>query len=121
MGQPMDSTKTKRIIMNTKIKERLEYLRGEIVAERISYGEIMELQRIKAHIAPDDVLLLQWAGVPEKHNHAAAVALGSIKSPAKAISSKRNGSKPARPGSNPRGRPKKIVCDSPLQISANQQ
>lgn len=47
------------------IKERLEYLRGEIEAERISYGEIAELQTLKEHIEPDDVVLLEWAGVEE--------------------------------------------------------
>ena len=45
--------------------QRLEYLRGEIEAERISYGEIAELEDLKEHIDPGDVLLLQWAGVPE--------------------------------------------------------
>jgi len=48
-----------------QIKQRLEYLRGEIEAERISYGEIAELQSLAAHIEPGDVVLLQWAGVPE--------------------------------------------------------
>ena len=48
-----------------KIKKRLEYLRGEINAERISYGEITELQSLSAHIDPGDTLLLEWAGVPE--------------------------------------------------------
>lgn len=48
------------------IKKRLEYLRGEINAERISYGEIAELQSLAAHIEPGDVQLLEWAGVPEK-------------------------------------------------------
>lgn len=47
------------------IKKRLEYLRGEIEAERISYGEIMELESLKDYIEPGDTLLLQWAGVPE--------------------------------------------------------
>lgn len=47
------------------IRQRLEYLRGEIQAERISYGEIAELQSLAEHIAPDDVELLEWAGVPE--------------------------------------------------------
>lgn len=47
------------------IAERLEYLRGEIEAERISYGEISELQDLTEHIDPNDVLLLEWAGVPE--------------------------------------------------------
>ncbi len=51
---------------NANVKERLEYLRGEIIAERISYGEIAELQSLAEHIQPDDVELLQWAGVPEK-------------------------------------------------------
>lgn len=46
-------------------KLRLEYLRGEIEAERISCGEIAELQGLAKYIAPDDVLLLEWAGVPE--------------------------------------------------------
>ena len=46
-------------------KARLEYLRGEIEAERISYGEIAELQSLASHIEAGDVLLLEWAGVPE--------------------------------------------------------
>jgi len=46
------------------VQERLEYLRGEIEAERISYGEIVELQDLAEHIEPGDVLLLEWAGVP---------------------------------------------------------
>ena len=50
----------------SKIKQRLEYLRGELRAERISYGELAELQSLREHIAPDDVELLQAAGVPEK-------------------------------------------------------
>lgn len=45
--------------------ERLEYLRGEIRAERISYGEIAELKFLADYIDPSDVELLQWAGVPE--------------------------------------------------------
>jgi len=45
------------------IKERLEYLRQEIIAERISYGEIIELQSLIKHIDMGDVLLLEWAGV----------------------------------------------------------
>lgn len=53
--------------MTTKnIKERLEYLRGEIKAERISYSEIAELQSLAQYIESGDVLLLEWAGVPEK-------------------------------------------------------
>lgn len=44
-----------------KIWLRLEYLRGEIEAERISYGEIAELERLAKYIEPGDVVLLQWA------------------------------------------------------------
>jgi len=50
-----------------KIQKRLEYLRGEIQAERISYGEIAELQSLIPYIDPGDVLLLEWAGVEENH------------------------------------------------------
>lgn len=48
-----------------KIKDRLEYLRGELEAERISYGELAELQSLADHIVPGDVRLLEAAGVPE--------------------------------------------------------
>jgi hypothetical protein len=44
---------------------RLEYLRREIEAERISTSEIAELQDLAPHIDPSDTLLLEWAGVPE--------------------------------------------------------
>lgn len=50
---------------DTEIEARLNYLRGEIQHERISYGEIVELQSLADHIDPGDVLLLKWAGVPE--------------------------------------------------------
>jgi hypothetical protein len=45
--------------------ERLEYLRGEIEAEQISYSELSELANLTEFIDPSDVVLLQWAGVPE--------------------------------------------------------
>lgn len=48
------------------IKRRLEYLRAEIKAVRISYEEVAELQSLVAYIEPNDVLLLEWAGVPER-------------------------------------------------------
>ena len=44
---------------------RLEYLRGEIEAERISYREIAELQSLSGYIKPNDVVLLEWAAVGE--------------------------------------------------------
>jgi hypothetical protein len=48
------------------VLERLEYLRGELRAERISLDGLHEIQSLKAHIDPDDVELLEAAGVPEK-------------------------------------------------------
>lgn len=51
--------------MSIAITERLEYLRGELRAERISYGELAELQGLAEHIEPGDVELLEAAGVPE--------------------------------------------------------
>ncbi len=53
-----------------KIRARLEYLRGEIQAEKISQGEIAELQSLADHIKAGDVELLQWAGVPENRGRA---------------------------------------------------
>lgn len=49
-----------------KCAERLEYLRGEILAERISMGEIAKLQSLAKFIPADDTMLLEWAGVEEK-------------------------------------------------------
>jgi hypothetical protein len=47
------------------VHERLEALRVEIRAERISYGEIAELQGLAEYIPAHDTELLEWAGVPE--------------------------------------------------------
>ena len=47
------------------VNERLEYLRGEIKAERISWGELAELQSLAGYIDPGDVEVREWAGVPE--------------------------------------------------------
>ena len=47
------------------MSERLEYLRGQLRAERISYGELAELQSLASEIDPGDVELLEAAGVPE--------------------------------------------------------
>lgn len=49
-----------------KIRRRLEYLRCELRNERISYGELIELQSLKDFIKEGDVELLEAAGVPEK-------------------------------------------------------
>ena len=47
------------------IKDRLDYLRQELRAERMSYGELFELQSLAAYIDLSDVELLEAAGVPE--------------------------------------------------------
>ena len=52
------------------VDDRLEYIRGELRAERISYGELSELQSLVEHISPDDVELLEAAGVPEEAEEA---------------------------------------------------
>lgn len=46
-------------------KKRLEELRQVLRAERISWGELHELQGLAEHIDPGDVELLEAAGVPE--------------------------------------------------------
>ena len=52
-------------MLDQYVRERLEYLRSQIEAECISMGEISELQELAEYIDPTDVVLLQWAGVPE--------------------------------------------------------
>lgn len=65
-GRELDETfATRQGAAQALVKDRLEYLRGEIEAERISWGEISELQGLAEHIDPGDVQLLEWAGVPE--------------------------------------------------------
>jgi hypothetical protein len=51
--------------IETESAKRLEELRVEIENERISYGEIAELQGLAKYIDSGDILLLEWAGVPE--------------------------------------------------------
>ena len=55
-----------QFMSKNQARKRLEYLRGEIRAERISYGEIVELQSLAPYIEPGDVELLEAAGVPER-------------------------------------------------------
>jgi len=62
------TTMQKVMSMNFKtspMKERLEYLRQELRAERISLDELIELQSLVPHIDSDDVELLEAAGVEE--------------------------------------------------------
>ena len=47
------------------IEKRLEELRAELRAERISYGELAELESLAKHIDENDVELLEAAGISE--------------------------------------------------------
>lgn len=53
---------------NKHTDARLRYLLAEIEAERISYGDLIELQALAPYIVAhhsDNIRLLEWAGVPE--------------------------------------------------------
>ena len=76
-----------------KIRERLNYLRGEIEAERISYGEITELQGLADHIDPDDTQLLYWAGVPENQQFNKTHTIEEIKEARQAVINSNKGVK----------------------------
>ena len=53
--------------MTTKeAKKRLEELRSAIEAENISYSELAELQDLSDYIEAGDVVLAEWAGIPEQ-------------------------------------------------------
>lgn len=58
-GKPM------RTLEKIKIETKLDYLREQIEKECISYGEITELVSLKEYIPDDDVVLREWAGIPE--------------------------------------------------------
>lgn len=60
--------------MSENIAKRLEELRTELRAERISYGELHELQSLADHIPAGDVELLEAAGVPEFPDEEATVS-----------------------------------------------
>lgn len=54
------------VVTPDDIKARLEYLRGELEAARISWDELHELQSLAKFIDDDDVQLLEAAGVTEE-------------------------------------------------------
>jgi hypothetical protein len=61
----MDIANSQQNFKTNYMKERLEYLRQELRAERISYGELAELQSLVTYIDLDDVELLEASGVNE--------------------------------------------------------
>lgn len=48
-----------------EIKARLKYLKEELVKERISYGELVELQELAPYIDKDDKELLFAVGITD--------------------------------------------------------
>ena len=48
-----------------RVKEELEYLRQQKRNEVLSYLDIIKLQSVKEFIDPEDVELLETAGIPE--------------------------------------------------------
>lgn len=60
------------------IKERLESIRQSIEDENISYSEIAELQSLAEHIDPGDMLLREWAGIPEEKATSGAKAESTL-------------------------------------------
>lgn len=56
-------------LQKQKALARLAYIREEIENERVSYGEIAELQGVlRKYIPKDDTLLREWAGIKEQKN-----------------------------------------------------
>jgi hypothetical protein len=51
-----------------EIIDHLDYLKEELLNERLSYGEILDLSNLIEHIDPSDIQLLEAAGVPEFAN-----------------------------------------------------
>lgn len=50
----------------SRAKERIDYLREQVINENISYSEIAELQSLVEFIEPSDTQMLEWAGAPER-------------------------------------------------------
>lgn len=50
---------------NAQARARLASIRQSIEDEAVSYSELAELADLAEYIDPSDVLLLEWAGVPE--------------------------------------------------------
>jgi hypothetical protein len=70
LGEVFKRTKTVLTVVENPeyIKTRLSYLRKELRNERISYGELAELQSLAEHIDRDDTELREAAGIPETTN-----------------------------------------------------
>ena len=64
-GRPAQPKEADMSATKKHLAARLEHLRTELRTERISYGELAELQELAPFIDPSDIELLEAAGVPE--------------------------------------------------------
>ena len=71
------------------IEDRLEHLRRQLRAERISMDELGELQGLADHIQPGDVELAEAAGIPEEEFRP-----GGLTVPGQARRHRHNGGQP---------------------------
>lgn len=53
---------------NTECKKRISEIREEIMAQRVSYGELLELYSLREHIDPNDIELMQWVYDEDEFN-----------------------------------------------------
>lgn len=53
---------------NTECKKRVSEIREEIMAERVSYGELLELYSLREYIDPNDTELMQWVYDEDEFN-----------------------------------------------------
>jgi hypothetical protein len=49
-----------------QVKKKLEYLRAKVRKESMTYGDLVDLELLVKYIEPNDLELLQAAGVFEK-------------------------------------------------------
>jgi len=53
---------------NTECKKRISEIREEIMAQRVSYGELLELYSLREYIDPSDIELMQWVYDEDEFN-----------------------------------------------------
>lgn len=53
---------------NTECKKRVSEIREEIINQRVSYGELLELYSLREYIDPNDTELMQWVYNEDEFN-----------------------------------------------------
>lgn len=53
---------------NTECKKRVSEIREEIINQRVSYGELLELYSLREYIDPNDTELMQWVYDEDEFN-----------------------------------------------------